>query len=205
MTYHVSGYRPIFRFFERSGDEDMTMASRTSKITLAALLLGTLFMSGCIKQLYTNAPGGKMRSTDSFTYISTPFEPLTVTLYDQRDKEPLWTVDVPIGQKVTVRFLTNRAKEGTTRRPDIMQWEIYDQKKRRANLSNTMAVPEAGSRMLKVAVRDSVEYPDEKLKDIELQDPNKEWVPVEPRRFRGVPLDNTAKSESRSGAYLSDN
>jgi len=184
----------------------MTNAPRTIKFALAAIIVcAPLFASGCIKQLVTNGPGGSMRSTDTFTYISTPFEPLTVTLYDQRDNEPLWTVDVPVGQKVTVRFRTNKAKEGTTRRPDIMQWEIYDQKKRRANLTNTMAVPGADSRLLKVALRDGVEYPDEKLKDLELQDPSKEWVPVEPRRFRGVPVDNTTNNPSRTGAYLSDN
>ena len=182
----------------------MNTSTRTAP---AAILFGCLAllvmtsMTGCFKELVTNGPGGSLRSTDSFTYISTPFEPLTVTLYDQRDHEPLWTVDVPVGQKVTIRFQKNKAKEGTTRRPDIMQWEIYDQTKRRANLSNTMAVPPANSRLLKVSLRDSVEYPAEEMDDLELDDPNKEWVPVEPRRFRGVPVDNTA----RTGAYRSGN
>ncbi len=170
-------------------------------VLLCLSALAGLSMSGCISQLVSNTPGGSMRSTDMYTYISTPFEPLTVTLYDQRDNEPLWTVDVPIGQKVTVKFSSDKAKEGTTRRPDIMQWEIYDQSKRRANLTNTMAVPGADSRMLKVALRDGVEYPDEEMPDVEYDDPNKEWIPVEPRRFRGVPVDKSA----RSGAYQSGN
>lgn len=169
-------------------------------LTLTSTLLTTALLGGCLKQMFTNQPGGNMRSTDSFTYISTPFEPLTVTLYDYRDNEPLWTVDVPIGQKVTLRFLDNRAKEGTTRRPDIMQWAIYDQTKRRANLTNTMAVPGADSRMLKVSVRDGIEYPEENPEPLEFEDPQREWVPVEPRRFRGVPLDNNA----RQGSYMSD-
>ncbi|MBL4698014.1 MAG: hypothetical protein JKX70_04185 [Phycisphaerales bacterium] len=177
-----------------------------SALTLATMLimatLTTTLMSGCIKSLVSNTPGGNFRSTDSFTYISTPFEPLTVTLYDQRDNEPLWTVDVPVGQKVTVRFLSGKAKEGTTRRPDIMQWEIYDQTKRRANLTNTMAVPGADSRLLKVALRDGVEYPDEELDDVQYDDPTKEWVPIEPRRFRGVPVTNTSNN-ARRGTYSS--
>lgn len=170
-----------------------------SALTLATMLIMGSLMTGCVKSLVSNTPGGSHRSSDSYTYISTPFEPLTVTLYDQRDNEPLWTVDVPIGQKVTVRFLSNKSKEGTTRRPDIMQWEMYDQTKRRANLTNTMAVPGADSRLLRVAIRDTVEYPDEKMEDLQLEDPNKEWVPVEPRRFRGVPVNNTA----RTGSYRS--
>ena len=177
----------------------MNTKARSTTLALAAAILATAMLTGCVKQLVTNSPGGSMRSSDTFTYISTPFEPLTVTLYDQRDNEPLWTVDVPIGQKVTVRFMTNKSKEGTTRRPDIMQWEIYDQTKRRASLSNTMAVPGADSRLLKVAIRDTIEYPEEKLEDLQLDDPNKEWIPVEPRRFRGVPVNNTA----RTGSYRS--
>jgi len=172
-----------------------------STLVMAFLLVLSVFMGGCVKQLISNSPGGHGRSSDAFTYISTPFEPLTVTLYDQRDNEPLWTVDVPVGQKVTVRFLRNQAKEGTTRRPDVMQWEIYDQTKRRSKLTNKMAVPGSNARLLKVAIRDTIEYPDEKLPDVEFDDPKKEWVPVEPRRFRGVPVDKSA----RSGAYMSDN
>ncbi len=177
-----------------------TPRTTRTHLALAALLACTTLLTAACNQIVNNGPGGTLRSTDAFTYISTPFEPLTVTLYDQRDQEPLWTVDVPIGQKVTVRFLENRSKEGTTRRPDIMEWEIYDQEKRRADLTNSMAVPPANSRMLKVALRDGVEYPEEELEDLKLDDPSKEWVPVEPRRFRGVPLDQNA----RSGAYLSD-
>lgn len=169
-------------------------------MALMAGTLGTAVLGGCAKQMLTNSPGGNMRSDDSYTYISTPFEPLTVTLYDYRDSEPIWTVDVPVGSKVTIRFLDNRAKEGTTRRPDIMQWAIYDKDKRRADLTNTMAVPAADSRMLKVAVRDGVEYPDEDPGEVEFNDPDRQWVPVEPRRFRGVPLDQNA----RQGSYMSD-
>jgi hypothetical protein len=165
------------------------------RVMLALALASTVLLTGC-----RNSPGGDGMSNDTYTYISTPYEPITVTLYDQRDREPLWTVEVPIGQKVTLRFLDNRAKEGTTRRPDIMQWEIYDETKRRANLSNTMAVPPASSRLLKVSIRDGIEYPDEKLAPVEYDDPDREWVPVEPRKFRGVPVENT----TRQGSYISD-
>lgn len=180
--------------------QPLTTPARTALALVALMALASALMTGCVSQLFTNSPGGVMRSTDSFTYISTPFEPLTVTLYDHRDNEPLWTVDVPVGQKVTIRFLANKAKEGTTRRPDIMQWAIYDQTKRRANLENTMAVPGPDARLLKVDVRDGVEYPDEEMPPVEYNDTDREWVPVAPRRFRGVPLDNNA----RQGSYLSD-
>lgn len=181
----------------------MTIQSQRRTLLALTLIVGLLAMAtlgGCIKQLLNNTPGGNMRSDDSFTYISTPFEPLTVTLYDYRDNEPLWTIDVPVGQKVTVRFLENQAKQGTTRRPDIMQWAIYDKDKRRADLTNKMAVPSADARLLKVALRDDIEYPAEDPEPVEFEDRDRNWVPVEPRRYRGVPLDQNA----RQGSYISD-
>jgi hypothetical protein len=168
---------------------------------IAAVLGSSMMMTGCLKPLVTNSPGGQMRQMDSFTYISTPFEPLSVTLYDNRDKEPLWTVDVPVGKKVTIRFLKNQSEDSTARRPDIMQWEIYDEKNRRANLTSTMAVPPANSRLLKVSLRDGPEYPVE-IEDLpEFADPKKTWDPVKQRKFRGV---TTSGSDSRSGTYYAD-
>ncbi|MHA7813589.1 MAG: hypothetical protein ACX94C_09375 [Phycisphaerales bacterium] len=180
----------------------MTQANRRTLLTLNLIggFLAIALLGGCMSSLLDNTPGGNMRSDDSFTYISTPFEPLTVTLYDYRDNEPLWTIDVPVGQKVTVRFLENQAKQGTTRRPDIMQWAIYDKDKRRADLTNKMAVPSADARLLKVAIRDDIEYPAENPEPVEFEDRDRNWVPVEPRRYRGVPLDNNA----RQGTYISD-
>ncbi len=177
-------------------------ARRRTMLTLTLIggTLGTALLGGCFKQMFTNSPGGNMRSDDTYTYISTPFEPLTVTLYDFRDNEPLWTVDVPVGQKVTVRFLENQAEQGTNRRPDIMQWAIYDKDKRRADLTNKMAVPSPDARLLKVSIRDGIDYPAEDPDPIEFNDPNRDWVPVEPRRYRGVPLDQNA----RQGTYISD-
>ena len=167
-------------------------------VTGAALLLGAgLGMGGCaiVPGL---SPGGPQRSIDEFTYVSTPWEPLTVTLLDRRDDMPLWTVDVPIGSKVSIRFYENRETSGTAMRPDLMRWEIFDETKRSARLSNAMAVPGAESRLLKVTLRDSTpELPEERPDAPELVDPDRTWVPVQPRRFRGVPVGEPG----REGAY----
>jgi hypothetical protein len=170
-------------------------------IMIGSILGSPLLMSGCFKNLVTNSPGGQMRSSDAFTYVSTPYEPLSVTLYDNRDKEPLWTVDVPVGKKVSIRFLPNQSEDSTARRPDIMQWEIYDAKNRRSSLTSTMAVPPADSRLLKVTLREGPEYPVE-LEDLpEFPDPKRTWDPVKQRKFRGV---STSGEDSRSGAYYAD-
>jgi len=172
----------------------------TRVLMIGGALLSAALLNGCfLKNYVTNSPSGQMRSKDAFTYTSTPFEPLSVTLYDSRDKEPLWTVDVPVGKKVTIRFLKNRSEDATARRPDIMQWEIYDDTMRRSSLSSTMAVPGAEARLLKVALRDGPEYPVELEPLPEFTNPGHQWDPVQQRKFRGVSTDQT-----RSGTYYAD-
>ncbi|MFK7883376.1 MAG: hypothetical protein AB8F26_04220 [Phycisphaerales bacterium] len=144
-----------------------------------------LVMSGCL--FAGLKPGGAMRSADEFTYVSTPWEPLTVTLYDRRDDTPLWTVDVPIGSKVSVRFYADKETSGSVRMPDIMRWEIFDQSKSFSRLSNAMSVPGAESRLLRVSLREDLpNYPDDEPGEIELRDSDREWAPIQPKNFRGV-------------------
>jgi len=166
----------------------MTATHKSALTTLLFMLLLAMIlpMSGCFyaKQAFSKTSGGNMRSDDSYTYISTPYEPLTVTLYDNRDNEPLWTVDVPIGSKVSLKFLKNKVKEGTTRRPDIMQWAIYDAKRRTARYENTMAVPSAESRLMRVSIRKGPEFPEERIEDQTFPDPDHQWLPVEPKKHR---------------------
>lgn len=163
---------------------------RMGRVLAGVLAIGSvLALCGCM--FAGLKPGGAQRSVDEFTYVSTPWEPLTVTLYDRRDDTPLWTVDVPIGSKVSVRFYADKETSGSVRMPDIMRWEIFDQDKSYRRLANAMAVPDANSRLLRVSLRDDVpSYPDEEPGEIELRDPDREWAPVKPRNFRGVPTGN---------------
>lgn len=175
----------------------MTMTRTSAKtIALLASLSIPLSMSGCFyaAQAWSKSAGGNMTSDDSYTYISTPYEPLTVTLYDNRDDEPLWTVDVPIGSKVSLRFLENKVKDGTTRRPDIMQWAIYEQSKRTARYDNTMAVPPAESRMMRVSLRQGPEFPEERMEEQQFPNPDEQWLPVEERTYRSGAANNDPSS-----------
>ena len=174
--------------------------SRTIATAILVSVAMTLIlpMGGCFyaKRIMSKTPGGNMTSDDSYTYISTPYEPLTVTLYDNRDNEPLWTVDVPVGSKVSLKFLKNKAKEGTTRRPDIMQWVIYDIKRRTARYDNTMAVPAAESRMMRVSLRQGPEFPEEHPEEQQFSDPDHQWLPVEPKQYRNSPGSDASASYS---------
>lgn len=122
-------------------------------IGLAAAVLAT---SGCA--LIEDRPAGNMRSSDRYTYVSTPDYPVTVTIYDTRSKEILWEVDVPIGKKLTFAFYKNRS-EDTELRPDLMRWTIADAKNFRNGLNNSMAMPAADSRMVAMSLREGPAYP----------------------------------------------
>ena len=177
----------------------MTTTNKLATTALAVLaVLLILPMTGCFYagQAFSKTPGGNMYSDDSYTYISTPYEPLTVTLYDNRDNEPIWTVDVPIGSKVSLRFRKNKVKEGTTRRPDIMEWVIYDQKRRTARYENTMAVPSPESRMMRVSLRKGPEFPEEAPDEQIFPNPDHQWLPVEPKQYRTDVNNNPSTSYS---------
>lgn len=172
------------------------------KIVTGATLLGAMAgisgMGAC-SVIPGLKPGGPQRTIDEFTYISTPWEPLSVTLYDRREDTPLWTVDVPIGSKVSIRFYENRETSGSVLRPDIMRWEIFDQSIRNTRLTNAMSVPPADSRLLQVTLREETpQFPDELPEPTELVDPDRTWVPVQPRRFRGVPVEGTSGTYYRA-------
>lgn len=171
-----------------------------ASLTSAAALLATT--QGCqyFGQHFVRSPGGNMFSDDTYTYMSSPYEPLTVTLYDTRDHEPLWTVDVPIGSKVSLRFRESKVKDGSPKRPDIMDWVIYDAEKRWARMENRMAVPPADSRLLKVALRDAVEYPPADIEDKTFPDPQQRWTPTEPKTYR-----DNASANADPSYYSADN
>ncbi len=124
-----------------------------SIIAFGAVVTG----SGC--SLFTMRPGGVMRSQDQFTYISTPYQPLTVTLLDTRDSQEFWSVDVPIGKKLTIRFYEDKG-EGSDYAPDVMRWQIYDQDMASTRLRNQIPVPGSESRRIDVSLREGPEYPE---------------------------------------------
>lgn len=135
---------------------------RSSMTTLAASasLLALAALSGC-QALNTMKPGGRMASLDQHTYISTTYSPKTVRLVDTRTLEELWSVDVPVDQKLVVKFYKNKAKDNHDN-PDIMRWEVFDATELMNLLDNQMPVPSAHARRLEWELRTGPEFaPDE--------------------------------------------
>ena len=103
--------------------------------------------------------GGSGFSEDQFVYVSRPQQPWTVTLRDTRTDKEFWTVQVPVGKQLVVRFVP----EGGTRdsyTPDLMKWAIMNDGAEMDHLGNTMPVPPANSRRLDPVIRPTPELPD---------------------------------------------
>lgn len=104
-------------------------------------------------------PGGTFYSADSHTFVSTEWQPWTVTLIDTRTGEPVWSVDVPVGKELTVRF---RAGSGPNEnKPDMMSWGIAESKSSALSASPTNQIPVPGkaTRRLETTLRHTPEMP----------------------------------------------
>lgn len=117
-----------------------------------APIVAAIFFAGCA---YT--PGGPMRSNDQFTYESTVYDPVNVSIVDSRNGEVVWYMEVPVGNKVTVRFYPNQG-DGYEDYPDILKWQVQGKGDFNGRLQSTIPVPDRWSRRIDVTYRASPEY-----------------------------------------------
>ncbi|HIB01819.1 MAG TPA: hypothetical protein EYO31_08165 [Phycisphaerales bacterium] len=127
---------------------------RHIKSTILIMIAG--FLPSC--QMYT--PGGNpfTNGPDSAaTYQSSEEFPKTVTLIDTRSGERLFVMEVPVGKKLVIDFVTDSG-DNTVLTPDLMSWEVFSSNVAYGPLSNSMTVPNRWSRRIDVTMRDSSEY-----------------------------------------------
>ncbi|RMH13273.1 MAG: hypothetical protein D6695_04580, partial [Planctomycetota bacterium] len=125
---------------------------------LTALALLSVLVGPVSCTTYT--PGGVLMSIDRFTYVSTPYELYTIDLVDVRTGETIWTLDLPVGQRVTLQFYKNKS-EGYADYPDVMRWEIQGADDLDGILRSQISVPDRWSRRLDVSLREPPGfYPD---------------------------------------------
>jgi hypothetical protein len=117
-----------------------------------APLAASLVLAGCA---YT--PGGPLKSNDQFTYESTVYQPVNVALVDTRTSETIWSMEVPVGRKVTVRFYHDKT-EGYEDYPDLMKWEVQGDEDFNGILRSKITVPDRWSRRIDVTYRDAPEF-----------------------------------------------
>ncbi|MEL6498754.1 MAG: hypothetical protein AAFZ67_14135 [Planctomycetota bacterium] len=124
---------------------------KTATTALAAAVL--LTSAGCY------SIGGVPASRDKFHYESHPHMPATVTILDTRTGEAIWSMDVPVGRKLALRFYDSReADDATPNLPALMRWQVVDIGKSASSLRNKVAVPLATARKIDYELREGPEY-----------------------------------------------
>lgn len=135
------------------------MRTCLSLLSLVAAAGLAPLLSGC-HSLNTMKPGGRGASLDQFTYVSDEWSPKTVRLVDTRSQEEIWSMDVPAGQKLIVRFYAHKTKDNVDN-PDVMRWDMIPATQLATLLDNSMPVPDRWSRRLEMELRKGPEYPPE--------------------------------------------
>lgn len=131
------------------------MSMRAGALSACLLVAGLGSLAGC-QALAGQKPGGRMVSWDQFTYESTAHQPQTVKLIDLRDQQELWSVDVPVGYKLVVKFYDS-PNSGDAYMTDEMRWAVLPAKSGPRTLGSQIPVPPHWARRLDVELRDSPE------------------------------------------------
>ncbi len=124
---------------------------KPSHALLAAFALSTLAASGCYRE------GGNLWSNDTHVYVSTSWQPKTISLVDTRTEEIVWSIDIPVDQQLVVSFESGGGKGDVT--PDRMEYGIMNAGKWSGGLSESISVPDVGSRRLDMSLRAAPEMP----------------------------------------------
>jgi hypothetical protein len=131
------------------------MTTRPTHIALSlSLLTAAALLPGCGN---STTEGGWLGSYDNYTYVSTSWQPKTVTLFDTRTGESLWSVDIPVGKQLNLGF-----RKGTgpnEYKPDEMVWEIKMGGRIFGSRDNKVPVPPHTARRVEMTLRAAPEMP----------------------------------------------
>jgi len=113
----------------------MPTTSRPARLILAAAIAA--LAAGCVPGYY---PGGPLASYDLFTYESTMACPKNVYLLDTSTNTTIWSVEIPVGKQLVIRFYDDFDTKNPTR-PTLMRWEIFDNGTTFGELHNSIPAP----------------------------------------------------------------
>jgi hypothetical protein len=127
------------------------LRSVTLALSLTALAAAALPLGGCYMPGYW--PGGQQATRGIHTFESTTDFPQTIQLTDLATKEIVWSVSVPVGQQLVVRFYDDHNR-GNVERPALMRWELMERGTLWGELDNAIPVPDYDRRLLEVYYRE---------------------------------------------------
>jgi len=120
-------------------------------LLVSALSSAAALATGCYRE------GGYMHSDDTYTYISRPGEPKTISVIDWTTGDTVWSHDLPVGRKLVIRFSKNQGiKDSPT--PDLLMWEEMRAERTGGHLTNKQPVPNAATRRLEMTLRPRPEF-----------------------------------------------
>jgi hypothetical protein len=90
-------------------------------------------------------------ASNQFTYTSTTTVSQTVKLVELSSNEVIWSVDVPVGQQLTLDF-NDRNDKTNPARPDLMSWRLSEIGGS-TNVKNTLPAPPSWNRRIDTAIR----------------------------------------------------
>ena len=116
-------------------------------VLAASSALGCLVLNGCY------APDGAMMNYtgQAMTYESNEWQQKTITLVDVRTETPVFSMTVPPGKWLIIQFDKDGGHDPHFA-PDLMRYDVKPMGSRTGRLSNSMSVPDAGSRRIDVDV-----------------------------------------------------
>lgn len=126
-------------------DSNINSCRRPARAGLAAIVLAAATLTGC------HMEGGPGWSADRYTYVSTQWQPKTVTLTDTRTGAEIWAVDIPVGQQLVVGF--SRGTGPNSEFPDEIVWSVMPAKQRTGTQDSRQPVPASGVRRLEMKLR----------------------------------------------------
>ncbi|MHC4949004.1 MAG: hypothetical protein ACYTG1_12220 [Planctomycetota bacterium] len=147
-------------------------------LTLGIAAIAAVGLASCATH---NPQGGTFPGDNSsITYFSTESSPKTITLRDLRTDEVLFTMDIPVGKQLTLKFEEGEGDDPVNT-PDLMNYEVWDIGTTSGALLNSLTVPNASSRRLEVQIRQGTEWADQpamrELRTDELADRPDWWTP----------------------------
>lgn len=117
----------------------------------AVLSLAFVALTSCA---HLQREKGSQESDDQHVYVSYPWEPKTVSLLDTTTDEIIWSYEVPVGQKLVIKF-ENHAKRHSGQ---SMTWGVGNPDEGKIKLVNEMPVPSYQIRKLSWTIRPIPEY-----------------------------------------------